>query len=188
MKTEFECRFTDIDLDETRQKLSAAGFVCIESEHMMRRKIFDVPNLSGVRRWLRLRDEGDKVTLTLKLKGDLSDISSMREVEVEVGNFDDMAQLLVNSDLEMKAYEENKREKWARGNDEACLDTWPGLDTFLEIESDSEDKVKNIVAELGLNYANAMFGNVIEVYEKKLGLDLADVQASCTFENPPCKK
>jgi adenylate cyclase class 2 len=187
MKTEFECRFVNIDPAAARKKLAAAGFVMTEPEHLLRRRIFDLQNIDGVRRWLRLRDEGNGVTLTLKLKGDLSrGVAAIKEVECAVGDFDLMAELLSASDLKCTAYEENKREKWLCENIEVCLDTWPGLSPFLEIEGDSEDAVRGAAAKLGFDWADAMFGNVMEVYAAK-GLTLEDVHRHCTFANPPSK-
>ncbi|MDR1008714.1 MAG: class IV adenylate cyclase [Rickettsiales bacterium] len=189
MKTEFECRFVDIDVDDIRARLAAAGFACVHPEHLLRRKIFMLPDLDGAQRWLRLRDEGDKTTLTLKLKSDISNgASAMKEIECIVDDFSTMGELLESSGLECSAYEENRREKWTRGNVEACIDTWPGLDAFLEVEASDEDALRSAVAELGLDYRDAMFGNVTEVYGKKLGLTLDEIHASCTFANPPKKR
>jgi len=184
MKTEFECRFTDINIEDMRARLKGLGFELAAPEHLMRRKIFSLPNIDGARRWLRLRDQGDEITLTLKLKGAPISASSMKEVEVPVGDFELMGELLESADICCGAYEENKREKWTRGSLEICLDTWPGLKPFAEIESDSEEAVKAAATELGFDWNDAMFGNVIEVYEKE-GISMADVHKSCTFENPP---
>jgi len=184
MQTEFECRFTNINIDDMRVRLTASGFELAEPEHLMRRKIFSLPDIDGVRRWLRLRDQGNDTTLTLKIKGAALNISAMKEIEVSVGDFALMAELLESSDMVCNAYEENKREKWTKDNVEICLDTWPGLAPFAEIESDSENAVRTAAAELGFDWKDAMFGNVMEVYEKN-GISMANVHASCTFENPP---
>ena len=186
MKQEFECRFTDINMDDLRARLTAAGFKMTQTEHLMRRKIFSLPEADGMRRWLRLREQGGGATLTLKLKGAPTGVTSIKETEVAVGDFALMAELLESSDLKCSAYEENRREAWAKGAVEVCLDTWPGLAPFAEIEADSEDAVKGTAAELGFDWKDAMFGNVIEVYEQN-GVSMADVHKSCTFENPPGK-
>jgi len=189
MKTEFECRFLNISLDDMRAKLDAAGFVCVQPETMQRRAIFDLPDGDGYARWLRLRDEGVQTTLTLKTKGHgAKNIDSLREIETLVGNFEDMRQILMAAGLPHYPIEENKREKWTRGPLEVCLDTWPGLAPFAEIESDSEDAVQNCAAELGFDWADAEFGNVAEVYAKVMGLSLADFQHCCNFANPPKSK
>jgi len=184
MQTEFECRFTNINIDDMRARLTALGFELAQAEHLLRRKIFSLPNVGEVRRWLRLREQADGATLTLKLKGAPINVSAMKEVEVPVGDFALTCELLESSDIVCSAYEENKREKWIKNNIEVCLDTWPGLSPFAEIEADSEDAVRAAAAELGFDWKDAMFGNVMEVYEQN-GISMADVHASCTFENPP---
>ncbi|MDR0319791.1 MAG: CYTH domain-containing protein [Rickettsiales bacterium] len=176
MKTEFECRFIDIDAAAVRAKLSEQGFAIVEPERLMRRKVFMLPDKDNVQRWLRLRDQGDKTTLTFKLKGDISQgAASMKEIECVVEDFGLMGELLAAADLKCAVYEENSREKWAKENVEVCLDTWPELDTFAEIEADSEAAVKKAASELGFDWNEAMFGNVMEVYKKKLGLDTAQM-------------
>ena len=187
MKTEFECRFTNIDMDAMRKKLRDLGFELTQPEHLMRRKIFSLPDIGGARRWLRLREQAGGATLTLKLKGAATNILSMKEVEVSVGDFALMGELLESAGHKCDSYEENRREKWLKGGIEVCLDTWPGLAPFAEIESDSEENVRTAAAELGFDWKDAMFKSVIEVYEKQ-GISMAGVHASCTFENPPKAK
>jgi predicted adenylyl cyclase CyaB len=187
MKTEFECRFIDIDVEKVRAQLAARGFELIEPEHLMRRMTFDLPDKGGAKRWLRLRDEGNgRATLTVKVKCmENLCVSSMKEIECEIGDYEIMGELLQASDHICKSNEENKREKWVRGDVEVCLDTWPGLNTFAEIEAQSEEAVIAATRELGFDYKDAMFGNVTEVYKEKLGLSLEQFQKCCTFENPP---
>jgi len=189
MKTEFECRFLNISMDDMRVRLRSVGFKCIQPEIMQRRAIFDLPNSEDYFQWLRLRDEGDKITLTLKIKNrGTKKIDSLREIETPVGNFEDMRQILIAAGLAHFPIEENKREKWTRGGTEVCLDTWPSLNPFAEIESDSEESVKACAAELGFDWSLAEFGSVAEVYEKVMGLSLADFQHCCNFDNPPKSK
>ncbi len=73
--------------------------------------------------WIRLRKSGDKITLCHKKKLDKS-ISGTREIEVEVGDFDKMADLLVNLDLfEEKYYQENKRKLFLFNGIEFTIDS-----------------------------------------------------------------
>lgn len=189
MKTEFECRFLDINMDDMRNKLKSAGFVCVQPEVMQKRAIFNIPNIPGYSQWLRLRDEGNKITLTLKRKSaGIKDVASLGEIEVVVENFDSVLQILNAAGLVNNPLEENKREKWVRDDVEVCLDTWPSLNPFAEIESDCEDKVVSCAKELGFDWNDAEFGNVAEVYNKLLGLSLEDFQHCCNFANPPKSK
>lgn len=189
MKTEFECRFLDINIEEMRGKLAAAGFTCTQTEVLQKRAIFNIPNIEGYSQWLRLRDEGSKITLTLKRKSTgVKDVASLGEIEVPVGDFESVRQILNAAGLVNNPLEENKREKWERGNVEVCLDTWPALNPFAEIESDNEESVKSCTKELGFDWDMAEFGNVAEVYEKLMGLSLEDFQSCCNFANPPKSK
>ena len=49
------------------------------------------------------------------------------------------------------------------------FDTWPLLNTFLEIEAMDKIIVKNTIKLLGLEYRNAIFGSVNEVYNIEKG-------------------
>ena len=52
------------------------------------------------------------------------------------------------------------------------FDTWPGLPTFVEIEGPDEASVRQAAAALGLDYSQARFGSVDEIYKTELGRDI----------------
>ena len=64
MKTEIEAKFLNISPDKLREKLRALGAKLLHAERAMRRKVFDFPNnrLGKEGAWVRVRDEGDKIT------------------------------------------------------------------------------------------------------------------------------
>jgi adenylate cyclase class IV len=87
-----------------------------------------------------------------------------------------------------KSYQETLREIWHLGDVEICIDTWPGLNPFVEIESDNEEKVKNVSEKLGFNWSDALFCATDEIYERELGIPkgVIDNQTpEITFKNPP---
>lgn len=69
-------------------------------------------------------------------------------------------------------YQENYREEWQLGNVVFDLDTWPSLPTFLEIEGPDEPAVRQAAEQLGLDYAQARFGSVDEIYKTETGRDI----------------
>ena len=72
MATEIEAKFLDIDHDEIRAKLAAAGAQLEVPMRLMRRQLFDYPDgrLQHANHGrLRIRDEGSQVTLTYKARG-----------------------------------------------------------------------------------------------------------------------
>ena len=65
MKTEIEAKFVKLDIDDVRARLEQAGATLEQPMRMMRRQTFD-PVSDSAHRYVRVRDEGDKVTMTYK--------------------------------------------------------------------------------------------------------------------------
>ena len=70
MQIELEAKFLDINPEDLREKLKENGAKLIHPERLMRRKTFDYPDkrLKKIGGWIRVRDEGDKITFSRKLK------------------------------------------------------------------------------------------------------------------------
>ncbi len=68
MKTEIEAKFLDVDFDKVRTKLRELGAVCEQSMRTIKRKHYDFADfsLNAKSGFVRLRDEGDKITLSYK--------------------------------------------------------------------------------------------------------------------------
>jgi len=93
MNTEFEATFIDIDVDKVRQKLKQLNATLLKPETLMKRVVFEPPQyIEGG--WLRVRDEGDKITLSVKqVTG--TQIDDQKEVELIIHDFDTGIQFLV---------------------------------------------------------------------------------------------
>ncbi len=186
MNIEFEAKFLAIDKNSLRQKLASVGAVLVKPEFLMRRVTFNPP-LPIKGGWLRVRDEGDKIFMALKIV-DGKSINDQREIELAVNDFDKACKLLERIGAQRKAYQETKRESWQLGKAEITIDTWPGLKPFVEVECPSEAEVKTVAATLGFNWSQAFFGAVDVVYSHELGIS-ADVinnqTPELTFTNYP---
>lgn len=106
-----------------------------------------------------------------------------------VNDFDTASAFFEACDIPPKAFQENKREVWSRHKVEVAIDTWPGLNPFMEIEAETEEVVREISEELGFNFEKAVFGGTDLVYEKELGIPAATIikLPEITFANPPKK-
>jgi adenylate cyclase class 2 len=62
-------------------------------------------------------------------------------------------------------YQESKRENWKLDDVEIMLDEWPWLNPYIEIEASSEADVRRVAAMLELDWGEAMFGGVANVYK-----------------------
>lgn len=166
MQTEIEAKWLDIDLYHFRSKLEKLGAVMTQPERLMTRKVFDFPDkrLEKARGWVRVRDEGGKITLSYKQLEDRT-LHGTKEVTVNVSSFNDTCKLLEAIGMVSHSYQETRRESWKLGDAEIELDTWPWIPSFVEIEAPSEIILKNTAEKLGLEYADALHGSVETAYQ-----------------------
>ena len=171
MKHEYEAKFLKVDTAMVLTRLRELGAEQAMPKTLLSRYIFENNALQG-NQWLRLRDEGGRTTLTLKQVTDAGSIHGTIEIETEVSDLRATAEMLTALGLRQVRYQQNYREEWRLGNAAFDLDTWPDLPTFLEIEGPDEATVRSAVADLGLDYADARFGSVDEIYKSELGRDI----------------
>jgi len=174
MQTEFEAKFPKINKDEIRKKLREIGAELVFSERKFTRMTFDTPEMAAKRSWVRLRDEGEKTTMTLKIVEDENSASGMKEVSFNISDINAAKSLLEQIGLNQKGYEESMREEWKLGDVIFEIDTWPLIDPYLEIEAPSEESVKEYFEKLGLDFAKAHFGSVDILYRNRYGIEILD--------------
>lgn len=119
--------------------------------------------------WLRVRDEGNKITMSLKIV-DGTKIENQKETQLVVDNFESAVNLLESIGCSKKAYQESKRELWELDETEITIDEWPFLESFVEIEGKSEESVQNVSKKLGFDYTNAKFCAVDQLYSEKYNI------------------
>lgn len=163
MKDEIEVKFVNTDHDAIRSKLESIGAVLEQPMRLMKRVTIDSNDMRSKNAFLRVRDQGDKVTLTYKQFDELS-LSGAKEIEITVNSFEETIKLLSAAGLPHGSFQETKRETWRLGSTEIVLDVWPWLDPYIEIEGVSEQDVKSVAALLNLDWSKAVFGDVMEAY------------------------
>jgi len=172
MKIEYEATFPNIDKNGIRGKLRKAGAKLIRSEFLQKRVVFNLPKgkeISGG--WIRIRNEGDKITMSLKIVNG-EKIEDQKEICLKIDNIKEAELFLTTIGCEKKSYQENKREIWKLDNVEITIDEWPFLEPFVEIEGKSEEAVKLACKKIGLNYSKAKFCSTDILYSEKYGLPL----------------
>ena len=169
---EYEAKFISIDKDNVRERLKLAGAKLVKPEFLQKRVVFNLPTgheISGG--WLRVRDEADKITMSLKVISG-SKIKDQKEICLKIDNFQEAVKFLETIGCNKKSYQENRRELWGFKDVEVAIDEWPFVEPFIEIESDSEDKVKEVAKNLGFNYTQAFFGATDIICQKEYGIPL----------------
>jgi len=167
MQTEIEAKFLNVDFDAVRKHLTAAGAICDQPMRLMRRKTYDYPGnrLSDeYNGWVRVRDEGDKITLSYKQLNDRT-LHGTKEITLTVDDFKAADSFLLAIGLEQKSYQETKRESWHLGDVQVELDEWPWIKPTVEIEGPSETAVREVAEKLGYNFKDALFGSVEVAYQ-----------------------
>ncbi|HET7629960.1 MAG TPA: class IV adenylate cyclase [Candidatus Saccharimonadales bacterium] len=164
MQDEIEAKFLDINFDELRAKLEAAGGKMEKPMRLMRRvTIHNEFMRTDKDAFVRVRDEGDKVVITYKQFDELS-VDGTKEIEVEVNDFDKTVELLAQAGLPYDSLQESKRETWKFESCEVVLDEWPWLKPYIEVEGPNEAAVRQAAEGLGLDWQNAVFGDVMAAY------------------------
>lgn len=188
MQTEIEAKFLHVDHAAIRDKLTELGATCKQPMRLMRRKNYDFSDgrLSTERNgWVRVRDEGDKITMSYKQLDDRG-LHGTKEVNLTVDSFEQADAFLTALGLEPTSYQETKRESWTLDGADIELDVWPWILPYLEIEGSDESTVKAIAAKLGLDWSAAQHGSVEVAYHAEYDTtdqEIDDIPV-ITFEEP----
>lgn len=166
MNTEYEVKFCNVNIEEIQNKIKSLGGSLESPMRLMRRVVIDTPELKEKDAFLRVRDQGDKITLTYKqFQG--SGVDGAKELEVTVSDFQTMVDILKAMSLNYKSFQESKRETWVLEDAEIVIDEWPWLNPYIEIEGKSEEHVKEIAGKLGFSWDDAVFGDVMGAYKNQ---------------------
>jgi len=170
MKTEFEVKILNINVEEIKKKLECIGAVMVKDRNM-KRYVYDIdPNRENY--WIRLRDNGEKVTLTVKEIHDET-IEGTKEAEVVVGDFDGTHLILNKLGFVARAYQENKRISYVLDDVEIEIDFWPKIPPYIEIEGKSKEDVSKVVKLLGYKMEDTTSKNTDLIYEMH-GINIYD--------------
>lgn len=167
INTEFETKILNINVagvEKRLKELHAEEF----PEYKFKRYVYDFADSKS--QTVRIRTDGEKTTLTYKNRVS-QEIGGTEEIEIEVNDFETTAQIFDKLNFESKYYQENKRKIYRLNGLEFCIDTWPLIPTFMEIEGKSIRDVKEGLKLLGLEDKDSGNINHINVYNI-YGIDL----------------
>lgn len=191
MDHEFEAKCI-VSITGARRRLEHVGARCVQPERLFRRAVYDFPDGLLDRRgaWVRVRDEGDRITMSYKQAPPGAKIADCFETELMIDSYDNGVTFCEDLGMVRKSYQETKRESWKVSDAKFDIDTWPGIPTFIEVEAATEDTVRRYVEELGFAWSDALFGGVSVIYYRFLGLPEQEVNqiSEITFANPPVRR
>lgn len=166
MQAEIEAKFIQVDHIAIRQQLESLGGICIQPMRLMRRVVFVNEALASRHGWLRVRDEGNRVTLSYKQRDSL-DIDGTKEIETAAEDFDAAVEIIRQTGDWSESYQESKRETWRLNEVEVVLDEWPWLNPLIEIEGPSSELVEAVAIKLCFDMKDAVYGSVMSAYRQQ---------------------
>ena len=173
MKTEYELRVFEIEPKSIMNRLEDLGANKI-GDFEQKRYVYNL-NHAQDGKWIRLRTNGIKTTLTYK---DIvsNTIDGTKEIEVEVSDFEATNELLEKMGYFNKGYQENKRIQYELNNVEIDIDLWPLIPAYLEIEGQSEKEVTDMLKLLNISEEKVTALNCSDIYKKIYGIDIDKIK------------
>ncbi len=185
MGMEIEVKFYVDNVDKVHEKLQKMGAQSDGSvfESNIR---YDTREKSLMKNHCLLRLRKDvKNTLTFKSAGDQTEgedreFKILREIEVEVNDFQALDSILQHLGYEPVQIYEKYRETFTLGKTVICIDEMP-FGVFLEIEGEKQ-AIKDVARDLGLPWEKRILHNYLMIFEKikkEASFSFADI----TFDN-----
>lgn len=179
MNKEYEV--TILEIDKTfEEKLIALGAKKV-SDSMQKRYVYDtIP--ANPNKWIRLRTNGTKTTLTVKEIKDKSAIGGTDEIEITVDSLETTNELLESLGFKSRNYQENYRKMYVLNKVEISIDSWPMIPTYAEIEGKSEQDVLDTLKLLGYTKKDYTTLDVESIY-KLYNIDILKIKELKFEEN-----
>lgn len=125
-------------------------------------------------KWIRLRQTGDKTTITIKRvvnsKGEYK-LDSVKELEFEVPNIEEGKQFLEDLGYFFARHQIKMRIIYEYKDAEISIDKWPQLPPYIEVEAPTKEKIDEAILMLGYKIEDAIVINTDDVY-KNIGIDI----------------
>ena len=173
MKTEYEIRVLEINKEEMIKRLEELGAIK-KGEYNQRRYVYDVKPVNE-NKWIRLRTNGEKTTLTLK-EITQNTVDGTKEIEFEVSSMEAANEFLHELGFDYRNYQENKRIQYILDDVEIDIDEWPRIPTYMEIEAESEKKVMDMLNRFEVDKTKVTTLNCNEIYKKIYNIDAQKIK------------
>jgi len=174
MNIEYEMTILEINKEELVKKLESLGATKI-ADSLQRRYVYDF-NPIDPNKWIRLRTNGKKTTLTIKQVFDKTKIGGTNELEIEVDDFDKTNLILNELGYKIRNYQENYRTSYVLNEVNFDIDSWPLIPTYVEIEGKDEQSVKKALKLLDLGDFKTTTLDVDSIYNEIYNIKVMDIK------------
>jgi predicted adenylyl cyclase CyaB len=188
MPLEYEYQFYEYDKSTIIKSIKKIGFKN-KGQFIFRIMLFTHPlNTPGT--YIRIRDEGYRITLTYKTKDPKSNFEN--EDEVLIDNFDNGVNILFGLGCKKKFYYEKIREIWSENDNEIVFDINPGAPERMEIETSNKKdldaltkhlQLTDLIVEKGYKSLKELFGVVLDSNQDLTFLNAKKVLSKLVTKN-----
>ena len=144
---EYELRFTGFSQSKVKAKIKELGGIKINKKRIMPLTVYYHPK-GRKDSYIRIRDEGKQITLTSKKNLKKKFVT---EYEVEIDSFEQGDLILTSLGCKKRYHVEKIRETWELpGCKEIVFDSYPGSETYMEVDCHSEKALMSISKKIGV--------------------------------------
>ena len=170
MPNETEIKFAVEDVAALRQKLAQAGFREVTPRTHEMNVLYDFPGrvLRERGELLRLRQYGERWTLTHKARGVVGKHKQREETETSLADGPAMEKMLNQLGLSESFRYEKFRSEWSDGHGHIVVDETP-VGNFAEIEGAAEwiDKMAGVLGVKAQQYITKSYAELFEEWRKR---------------------
>ncbi len=174
MKKEIEIRLLNINKEQFVKSIVDLGAKKV-SEALQKRYVYDF-NPIQYNKWIRLRTNGEKTTLTIKEIIDRNAIDGTNELELVVSDFANANSILEQLGYSHRNYQENYREVYYLNDVEISIDSWPLIPTYVEFEAKSEKSIQSLLEQIEYNKNNLTTLDVTSIYNDVYKIDVMSIK------------
>lgn len=166
---EVEVKVLEIDVAKASRAIKRAGGRLVLPRTLFREWFFSF--IKGKSRFssLRLRQEGKKAVLAMKVRERSKQVKITEETEVIVSDILATRKIFESMGYRVFRTREKYRTGFKLGSCKIELDEYPGIPAYLEIEGQTIAAVKECMNKLGLDPKQTVAMSATEVLEKVYG-------------------
>ena len=177
---EYEIRVYDISERKIKKLIKEKGGKLINKKKIMPIITYHHP-LKKKDSYIRIRDEGKQITMTIKTK---LNTKYKVEREVEIDNIEEGDAILKFLGCKKKYTVEKIRETYVLpGAKEIVFDSYPGIPTYLEIDCHDLKSLKKVCKMLGFTVNDHDTKGINDLYFELYGIKKKRPKGDLTFKN-----
>jgi len=173
---EIEVRFLEIDEAALKARLHELGAED-QGEHLLKEVIcYDEALVwRDEQKFVRLRERDGVVHLTYKDQS-VNTIDGTEEIEFDASDMASAELFLERLGFPAYRHQEKKRHTFVLDGVMVEIDTWPKIPTYVELEGESEEALREVADKLGFDWADAVVDNARMVIENHYGIPVSTMR------------